>query len=202
MADTNFTDYVTPVPAEWLNYINDYAYNSGSQAYSVASLTSAGKVSGATATGTGTSSAVVGVASGAGWGVYGNSASSGNGVYGNNSSTGNGVYGYNTSSGAGVRGANVSSGYGVWGWGLTGVGVYGQSSSAAGVHGVSVNSHGVIAESDTTSPAKSAFRIVPQNSEPTGANAVGDIYVTTAGVLKICTVAGTPGTWVSVGAQV
>jgi protein-S-isoprenylcysteine O-methyltransferase Ste14 len=35
----------------------------------------------------------------------------------------------------------------------------------------------------------------------TGPNAVGDIYVTTAGVLKICTVAGTPGTWVSVGAQ-
>jgi hypothetical protein len=54
---------------------------------------------------------------------------------------------------------------------------------------------------DTTSPARAAFKLVPQDAEPTGANTVGDMYVTTAGVLKICTVAGTPGTWVSVGAQ-
>lgn len=27
MADTNFTDYVTPVPAAWLNDINDHVYN-------------------------------------------------------------------------------------------------------------------------------------------------------------------------------
>lgn len=54
---------------------------------------------------------------------------------------------------------------------------------------------------DTTSPAKAAFRITPQDAEPTGPNVVGDMYVTTAGVLKICTVAGSPGTWVSVGAQ-
>lgn len=38
-------------------------------------------------------------------------------------------------------------------------------------------------------------------SAPAGPNAVGDIYVATGGVLKICTVAGSPGTWVSVGAQ-
>lgn len=54
---------------------------------------------------------------------------------------------------------------------------------------------------DTTSPAKAAFQLVPQDTQPTGPNAVGDMYVTTAGVLKICTVAGSPGTWVSVGAQ-
>lgn len=54
---------------------------------------------------------------------------------------------------------------------------------------------------DTTSPTLAAFRITPQDAEPTGANVVGNMYVTSAGVLKICTAAGTPGTWVSVGAQ-
>jgi hypothetical protein len=52
-----------------------------------------------------------------------------------------------------------------------------------------------------TTPAKSAFHVLPQGAQPTGPNIVGDLYVTTAGVLKICTVAGSPGTWVSVGAQ-
>lgn len=70
--------------------------------------------------------------------------------------------------------------------------------SAAGNFSVSGR---LIATGDSTSPVNSNFRIVPQDAEPTGANAVGDMYVTTAGVLKICTVAGTPGTWVSVGAQ-
>lgn len=54
---------------------------------------------------------------------------------------------------------------------------------------------------DTTSPATAAMRLVPQDAEPTGAHLVGHMYVTSAGVLKICTAAGTPGTWVSVGAQ-
>lgn len=42
--------------------------------------------------------------------------------------------------------------------------------------------------------------LAPRTAPASGA--VGDMYVTTGGVLKICTVAGTPGTWVSVGAQV
>ena len=54
---------------------------------------------------------------------------------------------------------------------------------------------------DTTSPARAALSFTPQDAEPTGPNDVGDMYVTTAGVLKICTAAGSPGTWVSVGAQ-
>ncbi len=54
---------------------------------------------------------------------------------------------------------------------------------------------------DTTSPARAAFRIVPQDAQPTGASTIGDMYVTSAGILKICTVAGTPGTWVNVGSQ-
>lgn len=54
---------------------------------------------------------------------------------------------------------------------------------------------------DVTAPVSAAFRIIPQDAQPTGAHVVGDIYVTTAGVLRICTAAGTPGTWVNVGAQ-
>jgi hypothetical protein len=69
------------------------------------------------------------------------------------------------------------------------------------VTGSSTTDHGVVAQGDPTSPAKSAFRIVPQDAQPTGPNQVGDIYTTTAGIVKICTVAGTPGTWQSVGAQ-
>lgn len=60
----------------------------------------------------------------------------------------------------------------------------------------------VVVTGDTTSPARAAFSLTPQDAQPTGASVVGDMYVTTAGVLKVCTAAGTPGTWVSVGAQV
>ncbi len=49
--------------------------------------------------------------------------------------------------------------------------------------------------------ALAPLKLTPVASGPTGANVVGDIYATTAGVLKICTVAGSPGTFVSVGAQ-
>lgn len=56
-------------------------------------------------------------------------------------------------------------------------------------------------QGDTTSPVTAAFRLVPQDTQPSGASLIGDMYVTSAGVLKICTVAGTPGTWVSVGGQ-
>lgn len=84
----------------------------------------------------------------------------------------------------------------------TGNGVQGQSTgSGFGVRGVSATGYGVIAQSDTESPAIAAFRIVPQDTQPTGPNSVGDLYMTSAGVLKACTVAGTPGTWVSVGDQ-
>lgn len=55
---------------------------------------------------------------------------------------------------------------------------------------------------DTTSPALPAFRIVPQDTEPTGPNLVGDLYINSGDAkLYICTVAGSPGTWVVVGTQ-
>lgn len=97
-----------------------------------------------------------------------------------------------------------SSGCGVIGTGgaPNGGGIVGNGTgTGGGVAGIATNGRGVVAQSDTTSPARGAFRVVPQDTQPTGANLVGDMYVTTAGVLKINTVAGTPGTWVSVGAQ-
>ena len=74
----------------------------------------------------------------------------------------------------------------------TGVGIY----ALGGTTG-----YGATIETDTSTPVRAALRIVPQDTQPSGPNLVGDIYVTTAGLLKICTVAGTPGTWVSVGTQ-
>jgi hypothetical protein len=77
----------------------------------------------------------------------------------------------------------------------------GSGANAVGVYGRSLAGYAVVAEGDTSSPAKAAFRIVPQDGAPSGPNAVGDIYCTTAGKLYICTSAGTPGTWTVVGTQ-
>lgn len=74
-------------------------------------------------------------------------------------------------------------------------------SVSPGVTCISSASRALIVTGNTSSPAFAAFKITPQDAEPTGASVVGDMYVTTAGVLKICTAAGTPGTWVSVGTQ-
>ncbi len=52
----------------------------------------------------------------------------------------------------------------------------------------------------TGTGARAPMLLTPQ-TEPTGPNVVGDMYATDAGILKICTVAGTPGTFESVGAQ-
>jgi len=52
----------------------------------------------------------------------------------------------------------------------------------------------------TGTAAKAPIKIAP-SGEPTGTHAIGHLYVTAAGVLMICTVAGTPGTWTAVGSQ-
>lgn len=64
-----------------------------------------------------------------------------------------------------------------------------------------------LANNQTTeqTQASGTAAIAPINlnpsSQPSGPNRVGDLYMTVAGVLKACTVAGSPGTWVSVGSQ-
>lgn len=49
--------------------------------------------------------------------------------------------------------------------------------------------------------AKGTLTLPVKASPPAGPNKVGEVYMATGGVLKACTVAGSPGTWVSVGAQ-
>lgn len=50
--------------------------------------------------------------------------------------------------------------------------------------------------------SKETLALTPLAAPPAGPNAVGELYVTDAGVLRVCTAAGSPGTWVSVGSQV
>ena len=145
-----------------------------------------------------------GIASGAG--VVGNAGLTGKGVvgFGGANTVGPGVEGTGGGGGPGVKGTGGGGGVGVEGFGDTNNnGVEGTGDgSGDGVLGIGGSTgKGVVAQADTTSPVRSAFQVVPQDTEPTGPNAVGDIFVTTAGVMKICTVAGTPGTFVSVGAQ-
>lgn len=143
--------------------------------------------------GTGGTSAGVGTAGGKGIkGTGGEAAYGGAGV------VGTGGVGAVDDGGTGVVGTGGSGGSG--GAGVIGTG---GAFSGIGVKGVGGNTgYGVVAESDTTTPSKAAFRIVPQDTEPTGPNLVGDFYVKTGDQkLYICTAAGTPGTWAVVGSQ-
>lgn len=95
--------------------------------------------------------------------------------------SGAGVYGTATT-GTGVKGY-ATSGYAVAGEATTGGGVKGETAGGPGVYGKGGSGYGVVAESDTTSPALSAFRIVPQDSlPPVISSQDGDIcYTTDAG---------------------
>ncbi len=141
--------------------------------------------------------------------LYGSGAGSGAGVHGVSTGTGHGVEGVANSTGHGVRGTATTTN-GISGVATSGNAVRGDASTGNGVYGVSSSSgYGVVAASTTgiglavssLGVVHAAMHIEPQASQPSGPNTVGDIYVTAAGLLKICTVAGTPGTWISVGAQ-
>lgn len=115
------------------------------------------------------------------------------GVQGTGGGTGgSGVVGYGKGTGEGVYGEGES--------GQNGIGVSGfGSGTGEGVRGVGVNGYGVLAQSDLTSPARSALRIVPQDTAPT-IGEIGDIYVSSTGILYICTNATGP-VWTKVGTQ-
>lgn len=206
-------------PARWWNWLLNLIYQ-WIQYLDTPVGTGAG--AGIAATGGSTDGAGLKGTGGAtnGNGVEGVSVGTGSGVKGTGLVGGKGVHGVGTgaSVNAGVYGENAAiNGVGVYGiaTGTSGAkGVFGIADTSGGV-GVRANcgdgfaafyagggtGHAMYLEGDTTSPAVAAMRWVPQDAQPTGPNAVGDMYVTTAGVLKICTVAGSPGTWVSVGAQ-
>lgn len=176
---------------------------------------------GVKAYGNGSGNAIEGYGDGTGVGGYFEGGSSGAGSAGvsglgkhanpggyfqSGSSAGaNGIEG-EASTGAGVKGtATDSTGYGVYGYNIAGgIGVKGYSAYGnAGVYGISAGSYGIVAEGDTTSPAKAAFRIVPQDTNPSSSPQYGDIYVTAIGILMIYvsnTGGGSPG-WMRVADQ-
>ena len=96
-----------------------------------------------------------------------------------------------TAGGVGVHGTGDGIGEGVLGVGDTG---------GAGVRGFSLVGYGLVAQGDGSSPAFAAFRIIPQDTAPT-TGAIGDCYVSTAGILFICTNSVGP-VWTKVGLQV
>lgn len=173
----------------------------------VASSTSGAAI---TATTTGANAtAIVSTGNGSGSGLQGTGGGTdGTGVRGIGGATnGKGVYGSGTGTGTGVLGNPGSAGgYGVWGDVPSGSGFAGvrgtSSTSATAIEADSSSGTGyaLVVQGDTTSPVRAALRVVPQDAAPTGPNAVGDQYVTTTGVAKICVTAGTPGTWADVGA--
>ncbi|MHA3701632.1 hypothetical protein ACXR2U_05565 [Jatrophihabitans sp. YIM 134969] len=132
-----------------------------------------------------------------------------------------GVQGFSTS-GRGVDGSSAAGEgvygeaplVGVHGVSSTGDGAYGRSTSGTGVHAYSSSGTGVQATGDGTAPGVDAtsnkgygvvakggrapLRLVPSakaGKPTTGSHVLGELYVDKAGVLFLCTVAGTPGTW-------
>ncbi len=140
---------------------------------------------GITATGGATSgAAVVATASGGNSrGVTATGIGSAEGIVATGGTLGAGV--------VGISGATTSSGA-----------ISGQSGNLSSPGGEFQNSFGgvVLKLSPIASPTLSPVRLAV-SAQPSGASVVGDMYMASGGVLKVCTVAGTPGTWVSVGTQ-
>lgn len=122
----------------------------------------------------------------------------------NSTPNGNGltVTGNGTGTGAVITGGNNSGiGLDVIGGGTTGAALRATgATSGTGIVAVAGSTTGVSLLIQVGNGVLAPIRFQTSN-QPTGLSAVGDMYVTAAGVLKICTVAGTPGTWVSVGTQ-
>ena len=173
---------------------------------------------GAVFAGTGTGSGVRGTGGATGPGVVG--------IGGGGNTVGGDFTGAGTANGVtSVSGSSGGSGYGVSGTGGGGNagGVLGTASGAGdgvrgtasggcgvrGISGVSGNSGGIFSNTaggfalvlqQSGGAVQAPFRM-PITAQPSGPNTEGDLYMATGGVLKVCTVAGSPGTWVSVGTQ-
>lgn len=157
-----------------------------------------GATSGAGVWGSGGATGGVGVL-GAGTGGFAGGSFTGNAAGSGIAATGGATSGRGVSAlggapnGIGVHSTGDGSGYGVYGVGgdASGVGVGGIGGATNGVgghftgtgtgtgcYGLGTNGHGVQAESDTTSPARSALAIVPQDTEGS-VPAAGNIQVIT-----------------------
>lgn len=155
---------------------------------------------------------VAGVGKVNGPGVAGNGGSAGDGgqfqggggvavgVRGTGSANGaGGVFSGGSTSGDGSRNFAVGTGKD----GSYGEGPSTSPGDGAGVRGKGFTGYGVIAESDLTSPAKAALRIIPQNADPNTSPQTGDVIITSAthtdgeGYVKVYN--GT--SWVKIGTQ-
>lgn len=121
-------------------------------------------------------------ANGTGAGIRGNGGTTNStGVVGTGAGNGDGVVGTGNGSGAGVRATG----------GATGTGIVASGGATSG----------------TALQISTGNAVTPQvrftgSAAPSGAALVGDMYMTTVGVLKVCVTAGTPcASWVSVGTQ-
>ncbi len=103
----------------------------------------------------------------------------------------------------GVKGVSTATtGTGVKGIApATGEGVDGAATSATAVGVKAENTAGVALQISpvTTAPALAGVRWAGANATPTGPNVVGDLHMSTTGILYVCTTAGSPGSWTRVG---
>lgn len=136
---------------------------------------------GVTGTGAGSGDGVAGLGGATGAGVRGTGgATSGVGVSGTGTNgNSEGVLGQGQGSAAGVKGTGgaTSGAPGVKGVGgaTNGVGVKAEGiGSGHALHAVGVDGYGVVAESDTTNPARAALHVLAQNADPT-VPATGDV---------------------------
>jgi hypothetical protein len=201
----------TKPPARWVNWILNLIY--GWIQY-LDAPTGTGSAAGLKGTGGSTDGPGLWGVGGAtnGRGVLGQGTGSGTGVRGEGGATGIGVRGVggatsgnggNFTSQAGnsngITATGDGTGSGIIGTGGTASGTGGHTvggapngngfegeatGSGTGVWGHSPSGYGVIAESDTTSPAKAALRIVPQDTDPSSPTA-GATYLNSGGLMSV-----------------
>ncbi len=147
------------------------------------------------------------VATGGGTSGSGVVATATNGHGGNftGGSGGLGVLALGQGAGTGVQGTGgATNGYGVKGIGgaTDGTGVWGLATGTG--NGVRAEATGggysLYLAADGTSPVRAPLHIDAQDTQPTGVHVIGDIYVNATGIMYMCTVSGTPGTWTAFAA--
>ena len=159
----------------------------------------------ATASGTDTN-AITATGNGTGYGISATGGTTGSGGYFSGGATsGRGI----TVVGTGDKTAVYATGGlgGTGGYGVLGIGGVAASggkftggATGAGIDATSGATSGPGCSCSTGNVVTGPFHMNTMAADPTTC-VIGDYYTTTAGVLKSCTVAGSPGTWTTVGVQ-